>query len=80
MELGPNSVHWSNYVPAEYRVMVRREKIENKELFVEYRWMAILLPEYVPDLYVCIFKRRQPAIELYEKLKQLKIVTYGNWF
>jgi hypothetical protein len=30
MELGINSLHWSNYYPTEYRVLVKRESIKKK--------------------------------------------------
>lgn len=80
MVLGPNSVHWSNYIPYEYRVVVSQKNIENTELFNQHKWRVVIFPEYLPGYYVCIFKRKQHAIELQEKLRQLKIVTYGNWF
>lgn len=80
MELGINSLHWSNYYPTEYRVLVKRESIKNTDILNIYSWKCALFPEIDLDHYVCVFKRKQKATLLVQELEENKILCYRNWF
>ena len=80
MTLGPRAVHWSNHVPREFRVVVKSSSIVGTDIFKDYKWKVVVFPEYIPNYFVCIFKRKQQALELYAELEKRKITGYANWF